>query len=201
MIENLAVGEQQKVEIVKALYRGSDLLIMDEPTAVLTPQEVTKLFEILNRLRREGKSIIFISHKLPEVLELCDRISIMRDGKMIRTLDNTPDLDSRQLAAYMVGRDINLQVEKSKCEPGEVVLKLEHVCADPVFESSGVKDISLELRRGEILGMAGVDGNGQEDLSELIMGLRRLTSGKLQFWGRMSADTIRRKCGKCPSVT
>lgn len=165
VIENLAVGEQQKVEIVKALYRGSDLLIMDEPTAVLTPQEVTKLFEILNRLRREGKSIIFISHKLPEVLELCDQISIMRDGKMIRTLDNTPDLDSRQLAAYMVGRDINLQVEKSKCEPGEVVLKLEHVCADPVFESSGVKDISLELRRGEILGIAGVDGNGQEDLS------------------------------------
>lgn len=198
VIENLAVGEQQKVEIVKALYRGSDLLIMDEPTAVLTPQEVTKLFEILNRLRREGKSIIFISHKLPEVLELCDRISIMRDGKMIRTLDNTPDLDSRQLAAYMVGRDINLQVEKSKCEPGEVVLKLEHVCADPVFESSGVKDISLELRRGEILGMAGVDGNGQEDLSELIMGLRRLTSGKITVLGKDVSRYNTKKMRKMP---
>ena len=198
VIENLAVGEQQKVEIVKALYRGSDLLIMDEPTAVLTPQEVTKLFEILNRLRREGKSIIFISHKLPEVLELCDRISIMRDGKMIRTLDNTPDLDSRQLAAYMVGRDINLQVEKSKCEPGEVVLKLEHVCADPVFESSGVKDISLELRRGEILGIAGVDGNGQEDLSELIMGLRRLTSGKFTVLGKDVSKYNTKKMRKMP---
>lgn len=171
---------------------------MDEPTAVLTPQEVTKLFEILNRLRREGKSIIFISHKLPEVLELCDRISIMRDGKMIRTLDNTPDLDSRQLAAYMVGRDINLQVEKSKCEPGEVVLKLEHVCADPVFESSGVKDISLELRRGEILGIAGVDGNGQEDLSELIMGLRRLTSGKITVLGKDVSKYNTKKMRKMP---
>ncbi len=184
IVENLPVGEQQKVEIVKALYRESDLLIMDEPTAVLTPQEVRKLFKILNRLREEGKSIIFISHKLPEVLELCDSISIMRDGKMIRTLPNSPDLDSRLLASYMVGRDINLQVEKKTCVPGDVVLSLEHACADPVFESCGVKDISLELRRGEILGMAGVDGNGQEDLSELIMGLRKLKSGKITILGQ-----------------
>lgn len=198
VVENLAVGEQQKVEIVKALYRGSELLIMDEPTAVLTPQEVTKLFEVLNRLRREGKSIIFISHKLPEVLELCDRISIMRDGKMIRTLDNTPDLDSRQLAAYMVGRDIDLQVEKTECHPGEVVLKLENVCANPVYESSGVKNISLELHRGEILGIAGVDGNGQEDLSELIMGLRKLTSGKITVLGQDVSNYNTRKMRSLP---
>ena len=198
VIENLAVGEQQKVEIVKALYRGSDLLIMDEPTAVLTPQEVTRLFGILNRLREEGKSIIFISHKLPEVLELCDRISIMRDGRMIRTLDNTPDLDSRQLASYMVGRDISLQVDKKESVPGETVLKLENVCADPVFESSGVHDISFELRRGEILGLAGVDGNGQEDLSELIMGLRRLTGGKMTILGQDVSGYNTRKMRNLP---
>lgn len=198
VVENLAVGEQQKVEIVKALYRGSDLLIMDEPTAVLTPQEVTKLFEILNRLRAEGKSIIFISHKLPEVLELCDRISIMRDGKMIRTLDNTPDLDSEQLAAYMVGRDIDLEVEKTECRPGEVILKLEDVCADPVCESSGVHHVSFELRRGEILGMAGVDGNGQEDLSELIMGLRKLTSGKITVLGQDVSSYSTKKMRNLP---
>ncbi len=198
IVENLPVGEQQKVEIVKALYRESDLLIMDEPTAVLTPQEVRKLFKILNRLRDEGKSIIFISHKLPEVLELCDSISIMRDGKMIRTLPNSPDLDSRLLASYMVGRDINLQVEKKKCEPGEVVLSLDHVSADPVFESCGIKDISLELRRGEILGMAGVDGNGQEDLSELIMGLRKLKSGKIMILGEDVSDYDTKKIREMP---
>ncbi len=184
IIENLTVGEQQRVEIIKALYRDSVLLIMDEPTAVLTPAEVGKLFEILRKLKAEGKSIIFISHKLPEVLEISDRISVMRDGKMIRTIDNTPELDSRQLASYMVGRDISLQVDKVPCCMGEVVLKLDHVSTNPVAESAGVMDISLELHRGEIFGIAGVDGNGQTDFSELIMGLRKLTGGKKEYLGK-----------------
>ncbi len=183
-IEDLTVGEQQRVEIVKALYRQSKLLIMDEPTAVLTPQEVDKLFEVLRKLRSEGKSIIFISHKLPEVLELCDSISIMRDGRMIKTLENTPDLSAKRLASYMVGRDINLQIDKNACCPGEVVLHIENASADPVAESAGVKNISLDVRRGEIVGIAGVDGNGQTDFAELIMGLRKLTGGKIEFLGR-----------------
>ena len=183
LVENLTVGEQQRVEIVKALYRNSNLLIMDEPTAVLTPQEVRKLFDVLNKLRAEGKSIIFISHKMPEVLEICDKISIMRYSKMITTIDNEKSLDARQLASYMVGREINLDVVKSECKLGEVVLKLSNVCAASEKNSCGINDFSLELHRGEIVGLAGVDGNGQTDLSELIMGLRKLTSGKIEFLG------------------
>ncbi|MDR2156505.1 MAG: ABC transporter ATP-binding protein [Clostridiales Family XIII bacterium] len=193
LVENLPVGEQQKVEIVKALYRDSEILIMDEPTAVLTPQEVRKLFVTLNRLREEGKSIIFISHKLPEVLEISDRISIMRDGRMVDTIDNTPDLNSRQLATHMVGREIKLQVEKKPCCPGEVVLSLDHTFADAAGESCGIKDISFELRRGEILGIAGVDGNGQEDLSEMIMGLRKLTKGKICILGEDVSNSSTKK--------
>ncbi len=184
LIENLSVGEQQRVEIVKALYRDSDLLIMDEPTAVLTPQEVEGLFEVLRKLKAEGKSIIFISHKLPEVLEICDRISIMRDGCMISTMDNEAGLDDRKLASYMVGREINLDVVKSECKPGEVVLKLENASTSPQEGSSGIHNFSMEVHRGEIVGLAGVDGNGQTDLSELIMGLRKLTGGSIQFLGQ-----------------
>lgn len=183
LIENLTVGEQQRVEIVKALYRDSNLLIMDEPTAVLTPQEVEKLFEVLRRLKAEGKSIIFISHKLPEVLEICDRISIMRDGRMIITMDNEAGLDSRKLASHMVGREVNLNVKKSECRPGEVVLKLDSVSTGSQSGSCGVNNLSLEVRRGEIVGLAGVDGNGQTDLSELIMGLRKLSGGRIEFLG------------------
>jgi simple sugar transport system ATP-binding protein len=183
-VEHLTVGEQQRVEIIKALYRQSELLIMDEPTAVLTPQEVDKLFEVLRKLKSEGKSIVFISHKLSEVLEICDSISVMRDGRMVKTLDNTPGLSTRQLANYMVGREINLKIEKCDCTPGETVLSLKGVNADPVEDSSGVKDLTLDIRRGEIVGIAGVDGNGQTDLAELIMGLRKLTKGKIEFLGK-----------------
>lgn len=184
IIENLTVGEQQRVEIVKALYRQSNLLIMDEPTAVLTPQEVDKLFEVLRKLKAEGKSIIFISHKLTEVLEICDTISIMRDGKMVKTLDNAPGLSTRQLAALMVGREINLDIEKNDCRACEPVLHMEGTYADPVAESAGVKGVTLDVCRGEIVGIAGVDGNGQTDLAELIMGLRKLTKGKIEFLGQ-----------------
>jgi simple sugar transport system ATP-binding protein len=183
VVENLTVGEQQRVEILKMLYRESNLLIMDEPTAVLTPQEVVKLFKTLRKLKTEGKSIIFISHKLPEVLEISDRISVMRDGKMIVTFDVTPDLNTKKLAGCMVGREINLQIEKSEKMPGVPLLSLKNACADPVAGSSGVRNITLDVRRGEIVGLAGVDGNGQTDLSELIMGLRKLTKGSIVFEG------------------
>ena len=184
IVENLTVGEQQRVEIVKALYRRSELLIMDEPTAVLTPQEAKQLFKVLRKLKAEGKSIIFISHKLPEVLEICDSISIMRDGCMVEEMDNTPDLDENKLANAMVGRELNLEVNKSECKPGEVVLKLDGISCDGVNASCGVTDFSLEVHRGEIVGLAGVDGNGQTDLSELIMGLRKMTKGKIEFLGK-----------------
>jgi ABC-type uncharacterized transport system ATPase subunit len=183
-VEDLTVGEQQRVEIVKALYRNSKLLIMDEPTAVLTPQEVSKLFEVLHKLKSEGKSILFISHKLLEALEVSDVISIMRDGCMVEEMDNHPDLDERQLANAMVGREILLDVDRSECHPGDVVLKLTGVSCDGMNVSCGVKDFSLEVHRGEIVGLAGVDGNGQTDLSELIMGLRKLTTGKIEFLGQ-----------------
>ena len=183
-IEELTVGEQQRVEIVKALYRKSQLLIMDEPTAVLTPQEVKGLFKVLNKLKSEGKSVLFISHKLPEVLEICDSISIMRDGCMVAEMPNTPDLDERKLANAMVGREMLLEVEKKPCNPGEVVLKLEGAGCDSEHASCGISNFSLEVHRGEIVGLAGVDGNGQTDLCELIMGLRKITSGKITFLGK-----------------
>jgi ABC-type uncharacterized transport system ATPase subunit len=183
-VQDLTVGEQQRVEIIKALYRNSKLLIMDEPTAVLTPQEVSKLFEVLYKLKSEGKSIVFISHKLMEVLEISDSISIMRDGRMVAEMDNSPGLEERQLASAMVGREILLEINKSECRPGEVVLKLTGIGCDGQNVSCGVKDFSQEVRRGEILGVAGVDGNGQTDLSELIMGLRKLTTGKIEFLGQ-----------------
>ncbi len=184
LVEDLTVGEQQRVEIIKALYRESELLIMDEPTAVLTPQEVGPLFQVLRKLREEGKSIIFISHKLPEVLELCDSISIMRDGKMVKTLKNEEGLTGRMLAAHMVGREVTLKIDKSPCKPGEVVLGLHGVSDESDAHTSGVHDMTLEVRRGEIVGLAGVDGNGQTDLSELIMGLRKVSSGSMSFLGQ-----------------
>ena len=192
-IRDLTVGEQQRVEILKALYRNSRMLIMDEPTAVLTPQEVSKLFEVLRTLKAEGKSILFISHKLPEVLEISDEISIMRDGCMVAHMENREDLDERQLASAMVGREILLDIQKSECRPGEVVLKLDDISCDGQNISCGVNHFTLEVRRGEIVGLAGVDGNGQTDLSELIMGLRKLTTGKIEFLGKDISKLSTRK--------
>ena len=184
LVENLSVGEQQRVEIVKALYRNSDLLIMDEPTAVLTPQEVKKLFEVMKKLKKEGKSVIFISHKLPEVLEICDRISVMRDGRMIQTFVKSKELDQRKLATLMVGREVNLDIKKEEVHAGEVVLDIKGACTNSQNNSCGIHNLSLQVHRGEIVGLAGVDGNGQEDLSELIMGLRKLSKGSITFLGK-----------------
>src|SRR5262249_10312166 len=151
---------QQRVEILKALYRGADMLILDEPTAVLTPQEATELFAIVKSLKADGKSIIFISHKLNEVLEIADRITVLRRGKTIETVP-CAGATEEALARAMVGRDVLLRVDKPPASPGDTVLRVDdlHVTDDRGIEK--VKGVSFEVRAGEIVGIAGVDGNGQ----------------------------------------
>jgi general nucleoside transport system ATP-binding protein len=186
-VDEITVGQQQRVEIMKALYRNADILILDEPTAVLTPQEASGLFEILRTLAREGISIIFISHKLNEALEIADRITVLRRGKVIETV---PAAGATQegLARAMVGREVLLRVEKGPHEPGETLLAVEdlHVSDDRDLET--VHGLSFEVRAGEIVGIAGIDGNGQTELVEAIVGLRRPTSGRVLVGG---ADVTR----------
>src|SRR5207248_2534036 len=159
-IENITVGQQQRVEILKALYRHAEILVLDEPTAVLTPQEATELFAILERLKNEGLSIIFISHKLHEVLDIADRITVLRRGKKIETVPREGATE-QGLARLMVGRDVLLRVEKDSAKPGEPLLEVQdlHVVDDRGIEV--VRGIDLQVRAGEIVGIAGVDGNGQ----------------------------------------
>jgi general nucleoside transport system ATP-binding protein len=177
-VEGLTVGQQQRVEIMKALHRGADILILDEPTAVLTPQEAEELFEILRTLVREGMSIIFISHKLGEVLEIADRITVLRRGKAVETVPREGATEEG-LARMMVGREVLLRVEKAAARPSEPALRVEdlHVLDDRKLEA--VRGVSLEVRRGEIVGIAGVDGNGQSELIDALSGLRHPSSGKI----------------------
>ncbi len=181
-VEDLPVGVQQRVEILKALYREARILILDEPTAVLTPQEVEDLFRIMRSLTERGVGIIFITHKLKEVLAVADRITVMRRGKVVGT--TTPaETDERGLAAMMVGRDVVLEVEKGPARPGEVVLEVR----DLLVEEQGVpvvNRVSLQVRAGEILGIAGVQGNGQTELAEALTGLRRPQAGTLILNGQ-----------------
>ncbi len=181
-IQDLTVGQQQRVEILKALYRNADILILDEPTAVLTPQESSELFEIIRTLQREGTSIIFISHKLNEVLEIADRISVLRRGKMVDTVPREGATEEG-LARLMVGREVLLRVDKQPGSPGEVLLGVEnlHVLDDRGLEK--VRGLSLEVHAGEIVGIAGVDNNGQTELVEAITGLRRPTEGRITVAG------------------
>ncbi len=181
-IEDISVGQQQRVEILKALYRGADILVLDEPTAVLTPQEAHELFGILRSLTEQGKSIIFISHKLNEVLEIADRITVLRRGKKIETLP-AAGATEEQLARLMVGREVLLRVEKGGSQAGEPLLQIEdlHVVDDRGIEK--VKNLSLEARAGEIVGIAGVDGNGQTELIDAITGLRHPSSGHIVVGG------------------
>jgi simple sugar transport system ATP-binding protein len=174
----LSVGEQQRVEIIKALYRGGALLILDEPTAVLTPQECDELFVTLRQMRDQGHALIFISHKLHEVQQLCNRITVMRDGRVI---DTTPDanVDRRRLARMMVGRDVIFQPERPPVQVGAVKLSLRDLRADNDQGLPCLHGISLEVRGGEIVGIAGVSGNGQRELAEAIAGLRHVTSGEI----------------------
>jgi ABC-type uncharacterized transport system ATPase subunit len=182
MVWQLAVGEQQRVEILKALYRGADLLILDEPTAVLTPQEVNELVGTLRRMAQDGHALIFISHKLHEVLSISDRVTVLRDGRVVKTLP-TSETTRDELARLMVGREVLLRVERSPVELGNVRLSLKGVWAEGDRGVLALRDVSLTVRAGEILGIAGVSGNGQRELAEVIAGLRPLTRGQIAIDG------------------
>ena len=181
-INQISVGEAQRVEIIKTLYRGAEVLILDEPTAVLTPQECEQLFVILKGLRDSGKSIVFISHKLNEVMEISDRITVMRQGKYIRTV-NKEDTDTKQLAKMMVGREVFLNIEKAKSKIGKPILEVKDLWTSGEKELSKIRGVSFQVRAGEIVGIAGVDGNGQSELVEAIAGLRRVEKGSILLDG------------------
>ncbi|MGH2973220.1 MAG: ABC transporter ATP-binding protein [Gaiellaceae bacterium] len=181
-VEDISVGQQQRVEIMKALYRNADLLILDEPTAVLTPQEASDLFEILRTLQREGLSIIFISHKLNEVLEIADRITVLRRGKRIDSVPG-PGATEEGLARMMVGRDVLLRVDKAPAAPSDVALEVHDLHALDDRQLEKVRGVSFSVRKGEIVAIAGVDGNGQTELVEAITGLRRIESGSITVDG------------------
>ncbi len=178
----LSVGQQQRVEILKALYRGADLLILDEPTAVLTPQEVAEFFVILRQMVESGHSIIFISHKLQEVLEISHRITVLRDGVVVASRPRG-ELTKADLARMMVGRDLTFQPERLDVEPGEVRLVLEGLWTRSDRGTDALQGVDLEVRAGEILGLAGVSGNGQRELAEVINGLRPATRGHVWLEG------------------
>jgi len=180
-IENISVGIQQRVEIIKVLYRGAEILVMDEPTAVLTPQEVEELFEILRSLKKQGKTVIFITHKLNEVKALSDRVTVMRRGKVVGVKD-TKDTNQEEIASMMVGRKVIFEIQKNPLNIGKEALKVENLKA---FNNKGlpaVNNISFEIKEGEILGFAGVEGNGQTELVEVITGLRSASSGKILLY-------------------
>jgi simple sugar transport system ATP-binding protein len=186
-IWTLPVGVQQRVEILKALYREAELLILDEPTAVLTPGEVEDLFQILKKLTEDGLSIIFITHKLEEVMAVCDRVTVLRDGHLVDTV-NIEDTSAPELAKMMVGREVFLKMDKPELEPGDVLLKLENVGALDDRGLQAVKNVSFEVHANEILGVAGVDGNGQTELASVIVGMRKAESGKVHVKGEETTN-------------
>ena len=182
VIEDITVGMQQRVEILKMLYRDADILIFDEPTAVLTPQEIDELIQIMKNLAKEGKSIILITHKLDEIKRTAKRCTVIRRGKFIGEVD-VASTSAQEMAAMMVGRPVSFVVEKEKREPGEVMLEVKDLNVRNNKGVLGVKDFSLAIRSGEIVGIAGVDGNGQTELVEAITGLRKIESGSVLFKG------------------
>ncbi len=179
----LSVGEQQRVEILKMLYRGADVLIMDEPTAVLAPQEIADLFEVLRAMTAQGKSVVFISHKLGEVLEIADRVTVLRKGRVMAAGLDVHATTTAELARLMVGREVFLRVEKSQCKLGEEVLRVENVYAENDKGLPALRGLSLRICAGEIVGLAGVAGNGQRELAEVITGLRPCTAGRVLVHG------------------
>ncbi len=183
LIEDLSVGSQQRVEILKALYRGAQILILDEPTAVLTPQEIQELAGIIRNLTREGKSIIIITHKLKEIRQMADFCTIIRRGKYIDTVD-VSKVTEEDLASKMVGREVSFKVDKDKATPGEIALEIENLVVEDARGIPSVNGLDLKLRKGEILGIAGIDGNGQTELIEAITGLRKAKSGTIKALGK-----------------
>ena len=194
-VADVSVSMRQKLEILKALYRGARILILDEPTAVLTPQETEELFVELAELKRQGQTIVFISHKLGEVVELCDRVSVMRDGRMIGSHD-VGDVDSQTISNEMVGREVRLTVDKSRAVPGLPALVARDLSYVDDFNIPMVNHVSFTLRRGEVLGVVGVDGNGQTELVRILTGLAKTLSGSVAVDGKdvtnQSPGAIRR---------
>lgn len=182
-IEDISVGTQQKVEILKVLYRGADILIFDEPTAVLTPQEIDELVGIITNLSNEGKSIIIITHKLKEIKRMADRCTIIRRGKKIDTVE-VKDISESELADMMVGRAVHLDVDKKPQKPGDTVLNVENLVVSDIRKINKLKEFNLEVKSGEIHGIAGIDGNGQSELIEALTGLREVDSGTITFKGK-----------------
>jgi simple sugar transport system ATP-binding protein len=192
-VASISVGMQQRAEILKALYRGAEILILDEPTGVLTPQEARELFEIIRSLQAEGKSIIFISHKLNEVLEIADRITVLRQGKRIDTVPRA-GATAEGLARLMVGREVVLRVEKPPAEPGDTLLEVENLTVLDDRGLEAVRGASFEVRAGEIVGIAGVDGNGQTELIDALTGLRRPSGGRIVAAGKDITNAGSREC-------
>ncbi|MDR5659970.1 ABC transporter ATP-binding protein [Serpentinicella sp. ANB-PHB4] len=193
LIKDISVGMQQRVEILKMLYRNADILIFDEPTAVLTPQEIDELMNIMQRLKAEGKSIVLITHKLKEIKAVADRCTVLRKGKYIDTVDvgKTPE---EEMARLMVGREVNFKVYKDESKAQDVVLKISNLNVLDNRKLSAVKNLNLEVKAGEIFSIAGIDGNGQKELVEAITGLRPVTSGKIEINGHdITQLSVRKK--------
>ncbi|HEY9087490.1 MAG TPA: ABC transporter ATP-binding protein [Anaerolineaceae bacterium] len=192
-VRDLPVGVEQRVEILKALYRNADILILDEPTAVLTPQETDELFEVIRSLVKGGKTVIFITHKFREVMQISDRVTVMRDGKVVAT-KNTKDTNPTELARMMVGRDVLLRVDKTKSNPTNLVLEVDNLKVLDNRYLPAVRDVSLQVRAGEVLGIAGVEGNGQRELVEAIVGLREVIRGAIKVYGEdISRKSVRER--------
>ena len=193
-VEDITVGMQQRTEILKMLYRDNEILIFDEPTAVLTPQEIEELMAVMKNLAAEGKSILFISHKLSEIMAVADRCTVLRKGKCIGTV-NTADTTPEALSAMMVGRQVELTIDKAPAQPGEVVLEVSHLTVpSKVHKGNAVKDVSFTVRRGEILCLAGIEGNGQTQLVHALTGLSRVGGGSVKLLGQdITHATVRRR--------
>ncbi|MBE5773739.1 MAG: ABC transporter ATP-binding protein [Clostridiales bacterium] len=184
LVEDISVGMQQRVEILKMLYRDNEILIFDEPTAVLTPQEIDELMEIMRSFAREGKSILFITHKLNEIMAVADRCTVLRKGKYVGTVD-IADTSKEELSRMMVGRDVSLTVDKEEAHPAKTVLKVDKVCvASRLHKNNAVSDVSFEVRAGEIVCLAGIEGNGQTEFVSALTGLEKISSGSVSLMGK-----------------
>ena len=184
LVSDISVGMQQRVEILKMLYRDNEILIFDEPTAVLTPQEIDELMEIMRGFKKEGKSILFITHKLNEIMAVADRCTVLRKGKYVGVVD-IANTTQEELSRMMVGRDVQLQVEKAPAKPGEVILDVQHVTVpSSTHKKNAVKDVSFQVRAGEIVCLAGIEGNGQTEFVYGLTGLEKVSGGKITFCGQ-----------------
>ncbi len=195
-VGTLSVGIEQRIEIIKVLYRGAEILILDEPTAVLAPQEIEEFFDILRSLRNQGKTIIFITHKLREVMAISDRVTVMRRGKVVDSV-STKNTTIDNIAAMMVGRQVLFRVDRGEANPGKVVLSVENLHARNNKRLPALRGLALEVREGEILGIAGVEGNGQTELVEVLTGLRKAEKGKVMLAGADITNASPRRIREC----